>query len=382
VVRAVTPDQIDRYRRHLFLGEVGTEGQEKLLASRVLLIGAGGLGAPASLYLAAAGVGTLGLVDFDRVDASNLQRQVLYAASDVGRPKLLAARDRLCALAPDLRLELYDARFEAANAASLIAGYDVVLDGTDTFPSRYLSNDVCVWQGVPLVYGSVLRFEGQVSVFDARRGPCYRCLFPEPPPPELAPSCAEAGVLGVLPGVIGLLQATEVLKLLLGRGEPLIGRLLAYDALSMEFRTFRLPKDPDCAVCGAAPSITEPIDYEAFCADRRAPVGEGVPEIGPAELARRLRGGAALLLIDVREPFERELARIEGAESIPQAELSERLASLEGWRHRPIVVHCKTGGRSRRACELLMSRGFTAVENLRGGIDAWTDEVAPTLRRY
>src|SRR5262245_52823577 len=370
----LTPGQFERYRRHLTLPEMGVEGQRRLLEGRVCLIGAGGLGSPAALYLAAAGVGTLGIVDFDVVDASNLQRQVLYGTADVGRAKLEAAERRLSELNPDVRIEAHPERFQAKNAAELVARYDVVFDGTDTFPSRYLSNDVCVWTGRPLVYGSVMRFEGYVSVFDARRGPCYRCLFPEPPPPELAPNCAEAGVLGVLPGVIGLLQATEVLKPLLERGDPLIGRLLAFDALAMEFQTFRVPKDPGCAVCGERPTITAPIAYATFCAARATPE-QSAPELSPRELRARLDAGEELLLIDVREPWEAERARIEAATLIPLGQLDARLGELEAWRGRNVVVHCQSGGRSRRACELLRSKGFGSVWNLAGGIEAWAREV-------
>lgn len=375
-----TPEQIERYKRHLFLDGVGPEGQARLLDSSVLLIGAGGLGSPAALYLAAAGVGTLGLVDFDVVDASNLQRQILYTTGDVGRSKIEVARDRLGALNPDVEVREHPERLEAANAERILSGYDVILDGTDTFPSRYLASDVCVWLGKPLVYGSVMRFEGQVSVFDAKRGPCYRCLFPEPPPPELAPNCAEAGVLGVLPGVIGLLQATEVIKLLLGEGEPLIGRLLVYDALAMETRRFTLAKDPACAVCGPSPTITRPIDYEAFCASAIAE--EAVSDVTPAELKARLDAGEPLLLLDVREPFEHDLARIEGGRLIPLARLEAALGELEEWRGRPVVVHCHHGPRSRRACELLLERGFRSVFNLKGGIDAWSQDVDPQVPRY
>ncbi len=374
-------DQLERYKRHLLLDGVGPEGQAKLLRSSVLLIGAGGLGSPAALYLAAAGVGRIGLVDFDRVDASNLQRQILYASEDVGARKLEVAVRKLGALNPDVEVTPHEVKLEAANAREILAPYDVVLDGTDTFPSRYLASDVCVWQGKPLVSGSVMRFEGQVAVFDARRGPCYRCLFPEPPPPELAPNCAEAGVLGVLPGVIGMLQATEVLKLLLGAGEPLIGRLLVYDALAMDFKTFRIPKDPACAVCGEKPTITAPIDYHAFCAAR----GTGdstLPELGPKALRERLASGADLLLLDVREPFEAELASIAGARLLPLGQLEARLAELDAWRGREVVVHCRTGGRSRRACELLRSKGFEHVSNLAGGIEAWALEVDPSMKRY
>jgi molybdopterin/thiamine biosynthesis adenylyltransferase/rhodanese-related sulfurtransferase len=342
------------------------------------MLGAGGLGSPAALYLAAAGVGTIGIVDMDEVDASNLQRQILYGTPDVGRPKLEAARERIALLNPDVRVEAHAEKLVAKNARSIIEPYSVVLDGTDTFPSRYLINDVCVWLRKPLVHGSVMRFEGQVSVFDAARGPCYRCLFPEPPPAELAPNCADAGVLGVLPGVVGMLQATEVLKLVLGRGEPLIGRLLAYDALGMQFREFRLGKDPECCVCGPRPSITEPIDYEAFCAaSSQAP--SSVPELSPADLRKRLEQGEDLLLLDVREPFEHELARIEGARLVPLGQLEGSLGELAAWRARPVVVHCKSGGRSRRACELLRSHGFASVENLGGGLDAWSREVDSAL---
>ena len=376
-------EQLERYKRHLLLEGVGVEGQEKLLAASVLLIGAGGLGSPAALYLAAAGVGRLGIVDFDRVDASNLQRQVLYTTRDVGEPKVAVAAARLNALNPDVDVHMHPVKLEAANARAILSDYDVVLDGTDTFPSRYLTSDLCVWLGKPLVYGSVMRFEGQVAVFDARRGPCYRCLFAEPPPPDLAPNCAEAGVLGVLPGVIGLLQATEVLKLLLGVGEPLIGRLLVYDALAMEFRRFRIPKDPACAVCGEQPTITAPIDYVAFCAARASESTEdAVPELSPLALRARLDAGDELLLLDVREPFEAELARIPGARLIPLAALAATLAELEPWRERPVVVHCKSGGRSRRACQLLRSKGFQHVENLAGGIEAWSLEVDPEVKRY
>ena len=377
----LAPEQLERYKRHLLLDGVGPEGQAKLLGSSALLIGAGGLGSPAALYLAAAGVGRIGLCDFDQVDVSNLQRQVLYGTEDVGSLKTEVAARRLRAQNPDVDVVVHETKLEAANASDLFARYDVILDGTDTFPSRYLASDVCVWQKKPLVSGSVMRFEGQVAVFDATRGPCYRCLFPEPPPPELAPNCAEAGVLGVLPGVIGLLQATELLKLLLGAGEPLIGRLLVYDALAMEFRTFRIPKDPACAVCGERPTITRPIDYAAFCAARATPES-ALPEIEPRVLQSRLSAGGELLLLDVREPFEAEIARIPGARLVPLGQLEARLAELEPWRGRDIVVHCRTGGRSRRACELLRSKGFDRVENLRGGIEAWAHEVDPEMKRY
>jgi adenylyltransferase/sulfurtransferase len=376
-------EQLQRYKRHLLLDGVGPEGQERLLRSQVLIVGAGGLGCPAALYLAAAGVGTLGLVDFDCVDASNLQRQVLFDTHDIGRPKVEVAAERLAALNPDVRVVPIAEKVQASNAQTIVEGYDVVLDGTDTFPSRYLLNDICAWAGIPLVSGSIQRFEGQVSVFDRPRGPCYRCLFPEPPPPELAPNCAEAGVLGVLPGVVGTLQATEVLKILLGYGEPLVGRLLVYDAGAMEFRTFRVPRDPDCAVCGDEPTIREPIDYEQFCAASRSEVGaSAVPEVDPQELRKRLDSDEALLLLDVREPFEWELARIEGARLVPLGELPQRIGEFESWRNRPVVVHCHHGGRGRSACELLRSHGFERVANLRTGIDGWSTEVDSSIPRY
>ena len=379
----LSPEQVERYKRHLLLDEVGSEGQARLLDASVLIVGGGGLGSPAALYLAAAGIGRLGLVDFDLVDASNLQRQILYTTRDVGRPKVETARARLAELNPDTEVVAYAEKLEAANAERILRGYDVVLDGTDTFPSRYLMSDVCVWLGLPLVYGSVMKFEGQVSVFDARSGPCYRCLFPEPPAPEFAPNCAEAGVLGVLPGVIGLLQATEVLKLVLERGTTLAGRLLTYDALSMQMREFRVSKDPECPVCGPDPSIREPIDYEAFCASAaEAPRAEGIPEVEPSVLKTRLERSEELLLLDVREDWEEETARIEGARRIALGELERRASEDSAWKDRSIVIHCHHGARSRSACELLRSLGFEHVENLAGGIDRWSTEVDPGVPRY
>jgi adenylyltransferase/sulfurtransferase len=377
-------EQLERYKRHLLLPGVGPDGQERLLRSRVLIVGAGGLGCPASLYLAAGGVGTIGLVDFDRVDSSNLQRQVLFNTGDVGQLKTEVAAARLQALNPDVDVQQIPEKLEAKNAEKFLRGYDVVIDGTDTFPSRYLLNDVCVWLGIPLVSGSIQRFEGHVATFDARQGPCYRCLFPEPPPPELAPNCAEAGVLGVLPGVVGSLQATEALKLLLGVGEPLVGRLLVYDALGMEFRQFSVAKDPSCAVCGADPAITEPIDYEAFCSATEEDDSEPdpIPHLGPEELRSTLDGGSELLLLDVREPVEWEIARIEGARLFPLGELPERLGDLEAWRRQTIVVYCHHGGRSRKACEFLLSQGFEDVRNLRNGIDGWATLVDTEVPRY
>jgi adenylyltransferase/sulfurtransferase len=375
------PEQYERYRRHLNLAEVGPEGQARLLGARVAVVGAGGLGCPAALYLAAAGVGTLGLVDADRVDLSNLQRQVLYGSGDVGRPKLEVAAERLAAQNPELRLELHPLRLTAANALDVLRGYDVVLDGSDNFPTRYLVNDACVLLGKPSVYGAILRFEGQASVFDARRGPCYRCLFPEPPPPGSVPSCAEGGVLGVLPGLIAMVQATEVLKLLTGIGEPLLGRFVQYDALEMRFSEFRFRKDPECPACGERPTLTSLQDYDGFCgipARAEAPL----PELSADEVRRRGAPGRDYLLLDVREPAEHEKARIEGARLLPLGELPARLAELEGWRARPIVVHCHKGGRSARAARLLRERGFADVSNLSGGIEAWSLTVDPSVPRY
>jgi len=380
---ALSHVQIERYRRHLSLPELGVKGQEALLASRVLLIGAGGLGCPLAQYLAAAGVGTLGLVDFDVVDASNLQRQVLYGTADVGRPKVEVARERIRALNPDVAVEVHPVRLTSENALAILGRYDVVVDGTDNFPTRYLANDACVMLGRPNVHGAILRFDGQATVFDASRGPCYRCLYPEPPPAGLVPSCAEGGVLGVLPGLVALLQATETIKLVTGLGETLVGRLLQYSALDMSFREFRLKRDPACPVCGEEPSITELVDYDALCAPRPDPEDEvPVPERAPRELAALREGGAEHLLLDVREAHEREIARIEGARWIPLGELADRLGELADWRERPVVVHCKGGARSARACRLLAERGFRDVANLKGGIEAWAQEVDPDVPRY
>jgi adenylyltransferase/sulfurtransferase len=378
------PDQFDRYRRHLSLPELGVDGQSRLLESRVALIGAGGLGCPVALYLAAAGVGRLVMVDDDVVDASNLQRQVLYGTGDLGRPKLEVAAERIRALNPDVEVVGHRVRLDSHNAFDLLRDCDVVVDGTDNFPTRYLSNDACVLLGKPNVYGSIFRFEGQSSVFDASRGPCYRCLFPEPPPPGSVPSCAEGGVLGVLPGIIAMIQATETIKLLTGLGTPLIGRLLLYDALRMEFNEFSLKKDPACPVCGDHPSITELIDYHGFCGlpdpDQRS--ARVVAAVSAVELAGRRAAGGALLLIDVREASEYERCRIEGSRLIPLSELEERLGEIRDWRERPVVVHCHHGGRSAIACELLMRHGFARVENLDGGIEAWSLTVDPEVPRY
>jgi sulfur-carrier protein adenylyltransferase/sulfurtransferase len=379
----LTPTEMARYARHLSLPDVGVEGQRRLKAARVLLVGAGGLGSPAALYLAAAGVGTIGLVDHDQVDATNLQRQVLYGTGDLGRPKLEAAAERLGDLNPDVRLETHALRLDSGNALEVLRGYDVVIDGSDNFPTRYLVNDACVLLGKPYVYGSIFRFEGQVSVFDAARGPCYRCLFADPPPRELVPSCAEGGVLGVLPGVVGTLQALEAIKLVLGRGESLVGRLLLFDALRMRFRELELQKDPACPVCGEAPTVTRLIDYEAFCGvggDGAGAAGSE-DEIGAAALRAELAaGGERLVLLDVREPHEWEIARIPGARLIPLRELPERLGELDPAAE--IVTHCHHGGRSLRALEMLRAAGFERVRSLAGGIDAWSTDVDPSVPRY
>lgn len=380
------PDELQRYARHLMLPEVGPAGQRRLKGSRVLLVGTGGLGSPLALYLAAAGVGTLGLVDFDVVDASNLQRQVLHGTSDIGRSKLDSARDRILEINPHVEVEAYPVRLSAANAMEIIAGFDVVVDGTDNFPTRYLVNDACVLLRKPNVYGSIFRFEGQSSVFWAERGPCYRCLFAEPPPPGLVPSCAEGGVLGVLPGIVGTIQATETLKLLLGVGEPLVGRLLILDALRMRFRELKLRKDPECPVCGENPSVTGLIDYDRFCgyppegAEEREM--DRIPEMTVGELKRRLDGGEPITIIDVREPHEWTIGNLgdQGARLIPLGQLPERLEEIDPAEE--IVLQCRSGARSARALELLSDQGYPRLWNLKGGILAWSDEVDPSIPKY
>jgi adenylyltransferase/sulfurtransferase len=376
-------DEVQRYSRHITLPEVGLAGQERLTSARVLCIGVGGLGSPAAMYLAAAGVGTLGLIDFDRVDITNIHRQLLHGTPDVGRSKLTSARERLHAINPRVSLELHDTALGADNAGDLIAGYDVVIDGSDNFPTRYLVNDACVLAGKPNVYGSVFRFEGQASVFAVRGGPCYRCLHPEPPPDGLIPSCAEGGVLGVLPGVIGTIQATEAIKLIVGAGEPLVGRFLIYDALRMRFREIRLPRDPDCPVCGDAPTITTLVAYEQPCAPRAesgsTPDAPGDP-MTVRELKARLEAGHAPAIVDVREPGEYDICRIPGARLIPLGQLPDRLGELDP--SAEVVVHCKSGARSARATALLRSRGFTRARNLDGGILAWIDQVDPSQPKY
>jgi adenylyltransferase/sulfurtransferase len=376
---ALSPAEYERYSRHLLLPEVGPDGQRRLKAARVLCIGAGGLGSPAAMYLAAAGVGTLGLVDFDAVDLSNLQRQLLHGTSDVGRSKLASARERLESINPNVRIEAYETAFTAENARELVAAYDVVVDGTDNFPTRYLVNDACVLVGRPNVYGSIFRFEGQASVFAAPGGPCYRCLHPEPPPAGIIPSCAEGGVLGVLPGIIGTIQATEALKLILGVGEPLVGRFLVYDALGMRFREIALRRDPECAACGAHPTIGELRVYEGYCAPEPAPP-EAARDMTVGELKARMDRGDAPLVIDVREPAEFEICRIPGARLIPLAQLASRAHEIDPGRE--VVLQCKSGVRSARAAALLRAQGFARARNLAGGILAWIAEVDPALPKY
>ena len=374
-------EELLRYSRHLTLPDVGLDGQAKLGDARVLLIGAGGLGSPAALYLAAAGVGTLGLVDFDLVDRSNLQRQIIHGTSAIGTPKIESARARLRDVNPHVQVETFGERLTSGNALQILRGFDIVVDGSDNFPTRYLVNDACALLGKPNVYGAVFRFDGQVSVFHAREGPCYRCLYAEPPPPELVPSCAEGGVLGVLPGVIGSLQALEAIKLIVGFGETLIGRLLLFDGRRMQFRELTLQKDPDCPVCGAHPTVTGLIDYEAFCGVGAEGHGTGDEvEITALELRRERDRKPDLVLLDVREPREADIAHIDGARNIPLRELPGRLAELSG--HGEIVTLCHHGPRSLKAREILRGAGFANVRSLAGGIDAWAREVDPEVPRY
>jgi len=384
----LTQDDFARYSRHLIMPEVGVEGQRKLKAARVLCVGAGGLGSPASLYLAAAGVGTLGLVDFDVVDMSNLQRQILYGTPDVGRPKLAAARERLSELNPTIRVVAHEGPLTAVNALEIMRNYDLVVDGADNFPARYLVNDACVLLGTPNVYGSIFRFDGQASVFATADGPCYRCLYPEPPPPGLVPSCAEGGVLGILPGIIGTIQAAEAIKLIIGAGQPLIGRLLLFDVLEMAVRVMKLRRDPECAVCSPQRTITGLIDYEQFCGvapSQRPATPELPPEFVTSveALADRVRRKEAVWILDVREPREFEICRIPGSVLIPLGELPRRLADVPRGSGAPdIVVHCKSGARSARAVAQLRDLGFERVQNLEGGILAWIDRIDPTQSKY
>lgn len=382
---SLTNPEVQRYARHLIMPEVAMAGQARLKAARVLCVGAGGLGAPLTLYLAAAGVGTIGLLDFDVVDVSNLQRQIIHFTGDVGRPKIESARDKLLAINPDLNVILHEQALDSANALDLFAGYDVIVDGTDNFPTRYLVNDACVFLGKANVYGSIFRFDGQATVFYPPHGPCYRCLYPEPPPPGLVPSCAEGGVLGILPGLIGVVQATEAVKLILGKGNPLIGRLLLYDALDMSFREMKIRKDPKCPICGPNPTIRELIDYQEFCGMRGAepsPPEGGAGEITPLELDAILRNpsGVRPLVLDVRNPEEIAVCRIAGSTVIPLPELADRLGELD--KTAAIVVHCKSGARSAKAVALMREAGFADLRNLTGGILAWIKDVDPSLPVY
>jgi len=377
----LTNEEVLRYSRHLILPEVGVEGQLKLKRAKVLCVGAGGLGSPLSLYLAAAGVGTLGIVDFDIVDFSNLQRQVIHGTSDVGRKKLDSAEDTLRQINPNVEIRKFETRLTSANALELFGNFDIIADGTDNFPTRYLVNDACVLSAKPNVYGSVFRFEGQASVFATQAGPCYRCLYPEPPPPGLVPSCAEGGVLGILPGLVGVIQATEVLKLILGAGEPLIGRLLLVEALSMRFRELKLRKNPDCPVCGSHPTVTRLIDYNQFCGVRgeEASPMTNTTEMTVEELKQRLDRGDDLFVLDVREPHEFQIANL-GGHLIPLNDLPNRLGELD--RDRETVVHCKMGGRSAKAVDFLRQSGFSRVHNLAGGITAWSERIDPRVSKY
>jgi adenylyltransferase/sulfurtransferase len=391
-------DEISRYSRHLILPEVGMEGQQKLKAAKVLCVGTGGLGAPLALYLAAAGVGTIGLVDFDTVDASNLQRQIIHSTATVGKLKVDSAEIMLKGLNPYTNVVKHNTMLTSANALEIFRDYDIIADGTDNFQTRYLVNDACVLTGKPNAYGSIFRFEGQASVFATKDAPCYRCLYPEPPPPGLVPSCAEGGVLGILPGLVGVIQATEVIKLILGIGESLAGRLLLIDALTMKFRTLKLHKNPDCPVCGTHPTVTALIDYDQFCGIQKptsvgplevaqnksvadVPVVDGVPQISVQELKRRLDAHEDVFVLDVREPHEVKIVNI-GAPLIPLGELAKRVGELAAEKNREIVVHCKSGGRSQKAALILKNAGFTHVENLTGGILAWADKIDPTLPKY
>src|SRR6202453_1062166 len=380
---SLSKEEVLRYSRHLIMPEVGMEGQLKLKQAKVLCVGTGGLGAPLGLYLAAAGVGRLGLVDFDVVDSTNLQRQVLFGTNDIGKPKIVAAANRLRDLNPDIRIDTFETELTSANALEIFKDYDIIVDGTDNFPTRYLVNDACVLLGKPNVYGSIFRFDGQITIFGYPGGPCYRCLYPEPPPPGLVPSCAEGGVLGVLPGIVGAIQAAETLKLIIGKGEPLVGRLLLFDALAMRFRELKLRKNPECPVCGGHPTITKLIDYEEFCGIRgeesASPAQAVVPEISPRELKSRLDRGDDLFILDVREPHEFQICNL-GGHLIPLGELSRRVNELDS--SREIVAHCRSGKRSAEAVEFLQRAGFRKVLNLKGGILAWSDDVDPSVPKY
>ena len=378
----LSKQEVLRYSRHLIMPEVGMDGQLKLKQAKVLCIGTGGLGAPLGLYLAAAGVGRIGLVDFDSVDSTNLQRQVLFGTSDVGRPKIAAAADRLRNLNPEIQIDTFETHLSSENALELFQDYDIIVDGTDNFPTRYLVNDACVLLGKPNVYGSIFRFEGQITVFGYPDGPCYRCLYPEPPPPGLVPSCAEGGVLGVLPGIVGTIQAAETLKLIIGKGQPLVGRLLLFDALAMRFRELKLRKNPECPVCGERRTVTKLIDYAEFCGIRgeEAPTTvTNIPEITPRELKSRLDHGDDLYIVDVRELHEYQICNLNG-HLIPLGELSKRVHELDS--SREIVAHCRTGKRSSEAVDFLRKTGFRKIWNLKGGILGWSDEVDSSVPKY
>jgi adenylyltransferase/sulfurtransferase len=384
VLPELTTDDLSRYSRHLILPEVGMEGQQKLKAARVLCVGTGGLGSPLALYLTAAGIGTLGLVDFDVVDSSNLQRQIIHSTKDIGRKKIDSAEEKLKALNPAITIVKHETMLSSANALEIIKDYDIVADGTDNFPTRYLVNDACVLLNKPNAYGSIFRFEGQASVFATETGPCYRCLYPEPPPPGLVPSCAEGGVLGILPGLIGVIQATEVIKLILGKGDPLIGRLLLVDALGMRFRELKLRKNPECPVCGKNPTVTKLIDYEQFCGiipetPQEKNMKNGIPQLSVKDYKSRIDKGEELFLLDVREPYEYQIAQI-GGTLIPQNDVPNRLAEIP--RDKEIVVQCRSGARSQRIAEFLKQSGYTNVVNLAGGILAWADEIDPKVQKY
>ena len=382
---ALSPSEIQRYARHLIMPEVAMDGQKRLKAAKVLCIGTGGLGSPLSLYLAAAGIGTLGLADFDVVDASNLHRQVIHFTSDVGRSKVISAEEKLKAINPDVNLVRHEGAVDSSNALELFAGYDVIVDGTDNFPTRYLVNDACVLLGKPNIYGSIFRFDGQATVFFPPHGPCYRCLYPEPPPPDLVPSCAEGGVLGILPGLIGVIQATETVKLILGKGSPLIGRLLLYDALQMKFQEFKVRRNPKCPMCGDVPTITQLIDYEQFCGIRgqETPAPSAVDsewEITVDELKKRLDRQDRIFILDVRNPEEFQICRIPGSTLLPLPELPQRFRELK--QDQEMVIHCKSGMRSLKATNFLRQQGFRKVKNLKGGILAWANAIDPTMPKY
>jgi molybdopterin/thiamine biosynthesis adenylyltransferase/rhodanese-related sulfurtransferase len=398
VLPKLSNDEIARYSRHLILPEVGMEGQQKLKAAKVLCVGTGGLGAPLAMYLAAAGVGTIGLVDFDTVDASNLQRQIIHSTATVGKLKVDSAEIMLKGLNPHLNVVKHNTMLTSANALEILKDYDIIADGTDNFQTRYLVNDACVLLGKPNVYASIYRFEGQASIFGTEDGPCYRCLYPEPPPPGLVPSCAEGGVLGILPGLLGVVQATETIKLILGIGEPLIGRLLLVDALGMSFRTLKLRKNPECPVCGPNPTVTELIDYNQFCgiappsevgplevardkAVGNHPVVDGIPQISVEELKRKLDAKEDIFVLDVREPHEYLIANL-GAPQIPVGEVERRVGELAAQKNREVIVHCRSGARSQKAALVLKQAGFTNVSNLAGGILAWADKIDPSMPKY